>query len=243
MTSTILGFISILIFSMVYFLDLNVLYKIDEAILNSFAAGIGVVYIFIHMLPQLAYGQKILLESYGLESLLGNRLAIYIIALIGFIFFYLFDQILVYTDQLPTKKYEKTMERSIYWANVFFVVAYNAMIGYVVGSYNLNSISYQLIFLVAYFVHFVALKWGIYHVSPDLYNDRARYPIVLGLFLGYFIALFFNISESIFIIIEALITGAMILMVFKHELPNEQDSRNTAFIVGIILSLLLFISL
>lgn len=243
MTTTILGFGSILIFSLVYFLDLNLLHKIDEAILNSFAAGVGVVYIFIHMLPQLAHGQEVLVESYFEVNLLGSSFAIYILALIGFIFFYLFDQILVYTDQLPTKMYEKTMERSIYWANVFFVVAYNVMIGYVVGSYNLNNISYQLIFLLAYFVHFVALKWGIYHVSPNLYNNRARYPIVLGLFFGYFVALFLNISENIFVIIESLITGAMILMVFKHELPNEQDSRNTAFLAGIILSLFLFILL
>ena len=160
-----------------------------------------------------------------------------------FVFFYFFDQILVYTDQLPTKSYQKKMDRSIYWANVFFVVTYNMLIGYVVGSYNLNSISYQLIFLVAYFVHFVALKWGIYHVSPQLYNEKARYPIIIGLFVGYFIALIFNISDLVFIIIEAFITGSMILMVFKHELPNEQDSKNRAFILGIVLSLFLFMLL
>lgn len=243
MGSTILGFLSILIFSAVYFIDSDLLHKVDEAILNSFAAGVGVVYIFIHMLPQLSYGQNILMLSYQDINLFGNSFAIYIIALAGFIFFYFFDQILVYTDQLPTKRYEKTMERSIYWANVLFVVVYNMMIGYVVGSYNLNSMNYQLIFLVAYFIHFIALKWGIYHVSPDLYNKRARYPIVLGLFIGYFTAFLFNISENIFILIEAFITGSMILLVFKHELPNEQDSKNIAFLAGIILSLFLFLLL
>lgn len=243
MGSTLLGFLSIVIFSLVYFLDFKLLHKVDEAILNSFAAGVGVVYIFIHMLPQLAHGQPILEESYNQSFLFGNSFAIYIIALAGFIFFYFFDQILVYTDQLPTKSYDKTMERSIYWANVFFVFTYNMLIGYVVGSYNLDSMTYQLVFLVAYFIHFVALKWGIYHVSPALYNEKARYPIVLGLFIGYFLALLFSISENIFVIIEAFITGAMILMVFKHELPNERDSKNRAFILGILLSLFLFILL
>lgn len=243
MGTTILGFISIVIFSLVYFLDFKLLHMVDEAILNSFAAGVGVVYIFIHMLPQLAHGQPILEHSFNRSFLLGSEFAIYIIALAGFIFFYLFDQILVYTDQLPTKSYDKKIERSIYWANVFFVFSYNMLIGYIVGSYNLNSMTYQVVFLVAYLVHFVALKWGIYHVSPDLYNNKARYPIVLGLFIGYFLALLFSISENIFIIIEAFITGAMILMVFKHELPNERDSKNTAFILGILLSLSLFILL
>lgn len=238
--STILGFVSIIIFSLVYFLDFNLLHKIEEAILNSFAAGVGVVYIFIHMLPQLAHGQPLLQERFINSGLVGSNFAIYLIALSGFIFFYFFDQALVYTDQLPTKSYDKKMERSIYWANVFFVVTYNMLIGYVVGSYNLNSIRYQLIFLIAYFIHFVALKWGIYHVSPSLYNEKARYPIVVGLFAGYFLAFLFNISENLFIVIEAFITGAMILMVFKHELPNEQDSRNRAFLLGILLSLFLF---
>ena len=41
--------------------------------------------------------------------------------------------------------------------------------------------------------------------------------------------------------IEAVLTGAMILNVFKHELPNEEDSKSRAFIVGILLSALLFI--
>ena len=243
MGSTILGFISIIIFSLVYFLDFKLLHRIDEAILNSFAAGVGVVYIFIHMLPQLAHGQPILEKSFNNFFLLGSNFAIYIIALTGFIFFYLFDQALVYTDQLPTKKYDKKIERSIYWANVFFVFTYNMLIGYVVGSYNLNSMAYQFVFLIAYLIHFIALKWGIYHVSPDLYNDKARYPIVLGLFIGYFLALLFSISENVFVIIEAFITGAMILMVFKHELPNEQDSKNRAFILGILLSLFLFMLL
>lgn len=243
MGTTILGFTSIVIFGMVYFLDFKLLHIIDEAILNSFAAGVGVVYIFIHMLPQLAHGQPILEVSFRGRFLLGGEFAIYIIALAGFIFFYFFDQILVYTDQLPTKSYDKKMERSIYWADVFFVFSYNMLIGYVVGSYNLNSMTYQLIFLVAYLVHFVALKWGIYHVSPDLYNEKARYPIVLGLFIGYFLALLFSISENIFVLIEAFITGAMILMVFKHELPNERDSKNQAFLLGILLSLFLFVLL
>lgn len=243
MGSTILGFISIVIFSLVYFLDFKLLHRVEEAILNSFAAGVGVVYIFIHMLPQLAHGQPILEKSFKGSFLFGNHFAIYIIALAGFIFFYFSDQILVYTNQLPTKRYDKKMERSIYWANVFFVFTYNMLIGYVVGSYNLNSMAYQLVFLVGYFVHFIALKWGIYHVSPDLYNEKARYPIVLGLFIGYFLALLFSISENVFIIIEAFITGAMILLVFKHELPNEQDNKNRAFILGILLSLLLFLFL
>lgn len=243
MQSIILGFVSIAIFSMVYFVDFKFLDRVNDANLTSFAAGVGAVYVFIHMLPQLAHGQVVIENVLQNTQFFGSQFMIYVIALAGFIFFYFFDRILLYTDRLPTAEYREMWERSIYWTNVIFITSYNMLIGYVVGSYNLNNVSYQLMYLIAYVLHFITLKWGIYHISPDLYRKKARYPIALGLFLGYFIAFTFDISELVFVIIEAFVTGAMILSVFKHELPNEQDSKGRSFIAGIALSLILFMSI
>lgn len=53
--------------------------------------------------------------------------------------------------------------------------------------------------------------------------------------------LILTLPEYLFSIIEALITGTMILNVFKHELPIEENSKGKAFIVGILSSSFLFI--
>lgn len=243
MQSIVLGFVSIAIFSMVYFVDFQILHRVNDAKLTSFAAGVGAVYVFIHMLPQLAHGQMIIEEAIEYKEFFGSHFLIYVIALVGFIFFYSFEKVLIFTDRLPTQEYKQMWERSFYWTNVIFITLYNTLIGYVVGSYNLDNITYQIIYLIAYVLHFITLKWGIYHIYPDLYKRKARYPIAFGLFLGYFVAFVFDISELVFVIIEAFVTGAMILSVFKHELPNEQDSRGRAFIAGIALSLVLFLSI
>ncbi|HLR88732.1 MAG TPA: hypothetical protein VK042_03305 [Atopostipes sp.] len=240
MISVTLGFASIVIFSLVYLIDFKVLHKANAAKLSSFAAGVGTVYVFIHMLPQLAHGQHVLESVFPDFHFFGSRFAIYLIALTGFVFFYMFERILSYTEQLPTEDYSTRYELYYYWTNVIFISLYSVLIGYVVGSYDLNNISYQLVYLLAYVLHFITIKWGLYHIFPEKYFKHARYPIALGLFIGYFIAYFFNISDVVLVIVEALLTGAMILNVFKHELPNEEDSKSRSFIFGLLVSTLLF---
>lgn len=97
--------------------------------------------------------------------------------------------------------------------------------------------------MIAYVIHFLTIKHGIYHVFPKKYDKQGKYPIIVGLFIGYFIGFFFPVSELILSISEALLTGAMVLSVFKHELPNEQDSKTKAFTVGILSSIILFMLL
>lgn len=244
MLSSFFGFLSIVIFSSVYYVDFKWIHRIKEQYLTSFSAGIGVVYVFIYMLPHLSKGQHLIATHFQHHALIGGQYSMYLIALIGFIFFYVFDTFLTHTQRLPTDDYDTRSDLAFYWTSVIFVCLYSLLIGYVVGSYASNDLSYQFKYLVAYVVHFLAIKYGIYHIFPEKYDKIARYPIIASLFIGYFIALFANfvpltlaITETM---IEAFLTGAMILTVFKHELPNERDSKTWAFSVGILLSLALF---
>lgn len=243
MISTLLGFLSIIVFSIVYYFDFTILNRIKEADFASFAAGVGSVYVFIHMLPQLAHGQHLLEVAFPTIQFVGSQYTIYLIALAGFLFFYMFDTFLAHTRRLPTDEYSTNSELAFYWTNVIFISLYNMLIGYFVGSYNVENVSYRIIYLIAYVIHFITIKHGIYHVFPKKYERQGKYPIIVGLFVGYFIGHYFPVSALVLSINEALLTGAMILTVFKHELPNEQDSKMKAFTVGTLSSILLFMLL
>lgn len=243
MISTVLGFLSIIIFAIVFYYDFKILNRINEANFVSFAAGVGSVYVFIHMLPQLSHGQHLLEEAFPTIHFTGSQYTIYLIALTGFLFFYMFDTFLTHTRRLPTDEYSTNSELAFYWTNVIFISLYNMLIGYFVGSYDLDNVSYRIIYLIAYVVHFLAIRHGIYHVFPKKYERQGKYPMIVGLFIGYFIGFFFPVSGLVLSITEALLTGAMILSVFKHELPNEQDSKMKAFTIGILSSILLFMLL
>lgn len=243
MVSTLLGFLSIIVFSIVYYHDFKFLNRIKDADFVSFSAGVGAVYVFIHMLPQLSHGQHLLEDSFPTIHFIGSQYTIYLIALLGFLFFYMFDTFLTHTRRLPTDEYSTSSELAFYWTNVIFISLYNMLIGYFVGSYTFDSVSYRIIYLIAYVIHFIAIKHGIYHIFPRKYERQGKYPIIIGLFIGYFIGYFFPVSGLVLSITEALLTGAMILTVFKHELPNEQDSKMKSFTVGILSSILLFMLL
>ena len=243
MVSMLVGFLSIVVFGIVYYYDFSILHRIKDADFASFSAGVGSVYVFIHMLPQLSHGQHLLEDTFPTVHFTGSQYTIYLVALAGFLFFYMFDTFLTHTRRLPTDEYSTSGELAFYWTNVIFISLYNMLIGYVVGSYTTDSVSYRIIYMVAYVVHFLAIKHGIYHVFPKKYKHQGRYPIILGLFVGYFIGYFFPVSELVLSISESLLTGAMVLSVFKHELPNEQDSKMKAFTIGIISSILLFMLL
>lgn len=244
MLSTFFSFFTIVIFGGVYYSDFKYIHRIKEQYSFSFSSGIGVVYVFIYMLPHLAKGQHLMATHFQNHPLLGGPYAMYIVALIGFIFFYVFDTFLTHTRRLPTDDYDTRSELAFYWTSVMFVCLYSLLIGYVVGSYASNDLTYQFKYLIAYVIHFLAIKYGIYHIFPEKYDKVARYPIVASLFLGYFIASFADILPITLAIsettIEAFLTGAMILTVFKHELPNEKDSKTWAFSIGILVSLALF---
>lgn len=243
MISILLGFLSIIIFAIIFYYDFKILSRINEANFVSFAAGVGSVYVFIHMLPQLSHGQHIIEESFPTIHFTGSQYTIFLIALAGFLFFYMFDTFLTHTRRLPTDEYSTSGELAFYWTNVIFISVYNMLIGYFVGSYDFDNVSYRIIYLVAYFIHFLTIRHGIYHVFPKKYERQGKYPMIVGLFIGYFIGFFFPVSGLILSITEALLTGAMILSVFKHELPNEQDSKMKAFTIGILSSVLLFMLL
>lgn len=240
LVSTFLGFFSIVVFSLVYYFDMEFLDRFKSADVTSFAAGVGTVYVFIHMLPQVAHGQWLLEKQFPDVHFTGSQYSMYIVALIGFIFFYMFDSFLTHTRRLPTDEYRSPDELAFYWTNVLFITLYNMLIGYVVGSYEQNDISFRLVYLIAYSLHFLTIKLGIYHLFPRRYKAQARYPIIAGLFIGYFIGFIVEMDPLLLAVNESLLAGAMILNVFKHELPNEQDSRSKSFILGILSSGALF---
>jgi hypothetical protein len=242
MISDLLGLISIIVFSIVYYADFSFFHHLNGRRFTSFAAGVGTVYVFIHMLPQLSHGQHVLEVEFAGDLLL-NRFSIYIFALAGFIFFYLLDRILWGTARMTSNVTQSKQEIFLFWGNIIFLALYNMLIGYVVGQYQMGGIGYRIIYMFAYILHFLTLRWGVYHIYPRRYFTTARYPLVVGLVFGYIVGYFTGIPEEVFVMFESFLTGAMILSVFKHELPNEEDNNSLAFIAGIVISFFLFIVL
>lgn len=241
--STFVSIFTVLIFALIYYLNFEFLYKFNQKKLTSFVAGFGIVYVIIYMLPQLAHGHHLLDLQFPQSFILGNNSFIYLVTLFGSIFFYLFDLILSLTEEYRDQNIEKQNMTYNYWMHIVFFALYNLLIGFVVGSDILDTSFQQFIYLIAYIIHFVAIRWGVYNLNPIKYNFLIRYIFIGSLFFGYLSAFIFNIPEYVLYVFESFMTGGMLLLVFNHEIPIKKDSDRLSLVMGVIVATVLFMIL
>ena len=94
----------------------------------SFAGGLSVAYVFIHLLPELADGQELLLEK-GLEFFKHN---IYLVALFGLTLFYEPEKAARQSSlsARDSKREEMSGKTNSFWLHLSFFTLYHAIIGY-----------------------------------------------------------------------------------------------------------------
>lgn len=108
-----LGFIFIHLFS-------NVISsrKLNVQYMSSFAAGVGISYAIVHLLPHLAYFQTVLIDEFGWDSGIFYSHGVYGIVLFGLVFSYVIYKIDERTFMVLEKK-DITSAK-----NAFFLVGY-----------------------------------------------------------------------------------------------------------------------
>jgi hypothetical protein len=209
----------------------------------SFAAGVGVSYVVIHLLPQIAHSQEVLRESFGWDSDSPFKYTIYVIVLLGFVISYIVFKIDEENIQNMEKRHPESLMSLRFWSDITFFAIYNAMIGYLV-LYNVYSgVFHMFIFFFAYGLHFLMNDWGLRHHYQKLYDKIGRVVLAASLFLGGVLSVFIKFPYYIVVSFEAFIAGAMILNIIKFELPADNDGSIIGFVTGITSSCILFLML
>ena len=117
----------------------------------SFAGGVAVAYVFLHMLPDLVeYNKPIgqfLINNQWLTPF--TELLIYFVALLGFLIYYGFD--------LVAERYRDTGhdDGMIYGLHLTMFCLYNFLITYTMSLRALSSITATVLFTFAMALHFV----------------------------------------------------------------------------------------
>ncbi|GEL08246.1 hypothetical protein [Salisediminibacterium halotolerans] len=193
----------------------------------SFSGGLAVSYVFVYILPTLHTVQQDIDDPFAMES------EIYFIGLLGVLMFF-GSQLFV------RQKTEYTM--SSFWLQISFYSVYNMMVAYVVLSTEVTGIQ-AVFYSFAIGMHFIAVAHDMWREFSDLYNKVGRYILALGIVAGWLIALFIDFVPLMQAFIIAFISGAMILNVFKYELPNDNESHFPTFAFGVVVYTLITMSL
>jgi hypothetical protein len=194
-------------------------------------------YVFLHLLPDIAKGQDVLIVEYSDGVFFG--FGIYSLALGGLLAFYIMERLAQGRGKDSTAGNNKTREApTIFALHMFSYTVYSLIIGYLLvhqpepGPTEARSQIGTITFGVAMALHFLVSDAGLAHHFPKLWHKMGRWILGSAVLIGYGLGYFFDWSEVILASITAILGGGIILNVLKEELPQERQSQLFPLLFG-----------
>ena len=197
----------------------------------SFAGGISVAYVFVHLLPELGEGQEGIEADDALLPFLEHH--VYLVALAGLALFYGVERSSV---QSRSGRREAELEDhtgpGAFALSVGSFALYNAVIGYLLVHREESGARSLLLFSIALGVHFVVNDFGLQEHHKHGYERIGRWLLAAAVVVGWAIGTATEISDAAIALLLAFVGGGVILNVIKEELPSQRQSRFVPFITG-----------
>ncbi|MQR97092.1 hypothetical protein EJV22_17985 [Fictibacillus phosphorivorans] len=238
MTKIVLSFIFAIGFAIVHLCSkyLSYIKKSLQSKFLSFAGGVAVSYVFLHLLPDLShYQQKVGKRlNHGIGHYLEDH--IYLIAVLGLALFYGLERLVKNSKKKKggQSNYEEVAVSSgVFWVHMASFFLYNAVIGYLLIREEYETKWGMLFFFMALSIHFVANDYGLRKDHKQKYDKYGRVWLTVAILIGWGIGAITVVHELIVSILVALLAGGIILNVLKEELPDDQESSFIAFITGL----------
>ena len=200
----------------------------DGRSLISFAAGMSAAYVFVHAIPELHEARRSFATSVSV-SLRYEGMAIYFVALIGFLAFYGLDHLRAHLQ------HETAVEGQAgpaFRLHVGGFAAYVWVMAYLlVNNLDETPVSTAL-YAVAIAVHFLTVDHALRDEHGAAYERIGRFLLAGMCVFGWGAGLLFAVPHYVLALLVAFISGAIIMNSTIMELPSEKDGRFLPFMTG-----------
>ena len=199
----------------------------------SFAGGISVSYVFIHIFPELEIAQRHISSQWKFIPFIEHHA--YLVALLGLIVFYGLERgakLSQSKQELPLSHTKTTTSTQVFWLHIISFALYNALIGYLLVHREEQDLYGLIFFSIAMGLHFFVNDFALREFHKDTYQKYGRWILSSMIVVGWAIGLSMKISEAMTAVLFAFLAGGVILNVLKEELPEEKQSRFWPFATG-----------
>ena len=229
---------------------------VPERATGSFAGGLAVAYVFLHLLPEIAEGNEAIGEALSavVEPTPLVDLGIFLVALAGFAAFYGLQRLADRQAPAPARTAvpvgvgasdggarSTTEDRApepagVYWLHLGSFMVYNALITYTMALRLRTGLAFAVLFTIAMGLHFVLTDRSLEEHYPRRFPRSGRSLLAGALLAGWLLdALLAPTSALLVALLTALLGGSILLNVFKEELPSTGRSSYPWFLVGLVL--------
>ena len=120
----------------------------------------------------------------------------------------------------------------VFWISTGAFAVYNALVGYLLLNEEQSNLRRLLFFTLAMTLHFVVNDFGLHEHHKGLYTRIGRWILAAAVIAGGALAFTIEIGPVALALLVAFLAGGVILNVLKEELPEERESRFSAFALG-----------
>jgi hypothetical protein len=196
-------------------------------------AGIALSYAFVHLLPELAAQQALLLEGpLRQRRWRWMEIHVYLVALLGLLLFYILEGF----------RASKTSRNhtAAFWVEIAVFVLYNLLIGYVIADMVLGAAPLVLV-ATAFAAHFLGSDLDLAREYPEPYRRFGGRLQALALLCGWGLGQSVALPMVLTAAGSAFLIGGLIMNTLRAELPNPHVGRNGGIILGAALYTILIL--
>lgn len=225
-TNVLLTLLGALLFALVHLFAgrLRFLEGVPRSRWLSFAGGVSVAYVFVHLLPEMSAEQEAFEAPGAALAYLEHH--VYLIALLGLVAFYGLERAALRSRGGDA---EAATSAAVFWLHVASFALYNALVGYLLVHREETGLAW---YAVAMALHFVVNDFGLREHHKRPYHRTGRWVLAGAILAGWALGVATEIGEAALATLFAFLAGGVVLNVLKEELPEERKSRFWAFALG-----------
>jgi hypothetical protein len=253
MSLVVLTALAVLLLGLVHGLTprLHFLEGTPRSIWLSIAGGVSVAYVFVHLLPELAQGQRDISSEVAVRA---AERHVYLIALFGLLVFYGLDRlakvarskragVTVADGRRSDEEPPVDAGPKVFWIHMASFGIYNALIGYLLlHREQMTRVSLGF-FVVAMALHFLVTDYGLNEDHKQLYRRFGWWVLCAALGVGWLVGTQLSVNKAAIAAVTAFVGGGVVLNILKEEVPSERQSRFWAFALGAVVYSALLLTL
>ena len=199
----------------------------------SFAAGISVAYIFVHVLPALHVIREFHTQSPTDFKRLFPEYSVYLWTMAGFLVFYGLEIMGARPRRGPESSAGEESGAAPWqpWVHIGGFALYAWLLTYLMVWTGKDTLALCL-YGVAMGLHIFPIACNLSSHYPAVYDRRGALLLALASLAGWASALTLNIPSPIVLNLVAFVAGGVIVNAAIAELPKEREGRYWSFLTG-----------
>ena len=194
----------------------------SESVVAAVGGGVAAAYVFIHLLPELARGNRevgeVLGDAHELSAL--ADVLLFITAFGGFLLLYGLDHLAA----------RRGPGGGVFAVHVGVYALYNGLITYALPTQFEAGAWFAGLFVVAMAVHFFLSDRALAEHHGDRFRTTGRPILVAALVGGFGLAWGFAPTRNVVVsVMLSVLAGFVLYNVFSDELPSQQRVRYPVF--------------